>query len=533
MQVLLSAFCWLTLMQVAATCAELKPFYQCDFEPRTAQQQKPDGWGLPEAVTWGKEKGNAFLRISFVSSDKLTSAYNKIALPNVIAPEFNAVKLSYRVRFADIKRGAEQWFDGRIIMHFLDADGNKLKPSPGHPNFKGTSGGWQERETNFMIPDKATHLEFMPTLFRVKSGQLDLDDISMRLSVYEEKKPPLAQTLNYPIKGTKAYPSELHVDGADVKNVAGESLWLQGVAVPSLEWNPKGDSSLNTVVHAIEEWKANVVRLAISDKYWFDTAGSKDAGEPYRALVDNLVEACASRGVYIILDLHRYKAPSEETIVFWKDCAARYKNHSAVLFGLLNEPHSITWDVWLNGGTIKEKVKAADGVIAENNEVYKTYESPGMQKVLDAVRETGAKNICVVGGLDWAYDLTGILKGFAMKDTSGNGIIYDSHVYPWKSKWQEKFLDLVGKHPILLGENGAPKERMSFIPPERHEEAGTWVPDMLGCIQKYKLHWTAWSFHPKASPCVLKDWDYTPSEHWGVHVKAALAGKAYTMKRMR
>jgi hypothetical protein len=149
------------------------------------------------------------------------------------------------------------------------------------------------------------------------------------------------------------------------------------------------------------------------------------------------------------------------------------------------------------------------------------------------IRETGAKNLIIAGGLDWGYDLSGVLEGFALEDRGGNGIMYSSHVYPWKSDWQGKFLVLAEKYPLFIGEVGADTQRMEFIPPERHEDPAIWVPDMLGVIQKHRLNWTAWCFHPKSTPRVLLDWDYTPTPFWGVAVKDALGGKHFETKRQR
>ncbi|MEI7822493.1 MAG: hypothetical protein WCK55_16390 [Verrucomicrobiota bacterium] len=44
------------------------------------------------------------------------------------------------------------------------------------------------------------------------------------------------------------------------------------------------------------------------------------------------------------------------------------------------------------------------------------------------MRSTGARNIVVTGGLDWACDLSGIASGFELKDVGGNGIIYSTHI---------------------------------------------------------------------------------------------------------
>ena len=41
---------------------------------------------------------------------------------------------------------------------------------------------------------------------------------------------------------------------------------------------------------------------------------------------------------------------------------------------------------------------------------------------------------------------------------------------------------------------------MTFIPAAAQEDPYTWVTDMLGFIQKHKLHWTGFWFRPAATP---------------------------------
>jgi hypothetical protein len=74
---------------------------------------------------------------------------------------------------------------------------------------------------------------------------------------------------------------------------------------------------------------------------------------------------------------------------------------------------------------------------------------------------------------------------------------------------------------------------MNFIPAEAQEDPYTWVPDMLGLIQKYHLHWTGFSFHPKASPVLIEDWTFKPTPYWGAFAKRALAGEHFELKKMR
>jgi hypothetical protein len=239
-----------------------------------------------------------------------------------------------------------------------------------------------------------------------------------------------------------------------------------------------------------------------------------------------------------VIDLHRFGAPDEKHAAFWKDVATRYKNHPAVIFEIFNEPHGISWEVWRNGGRVKDG-KVEDVGVVESSE-GPGEKSIGMQALVDAVRSTGAKNIIVAGGLDWSYNISGVLNGFALDEREGgNGIVYSTHVYPWKKNWQKNFIDVAAKYPLFMGEVGCPEkwEDFSFIPEgQRLEKLGpecTWPNDMLATIQKHKINWTGFSFHPKCGPPVISDWNYTPTPYWGAWVKRALAGEQFTAEKLR
>lgn len=340
------------------------------------------------------------------------------------------------------------------------------------------------------------------------------------------------------------WPKEIKVTGNRLTDPDGKEVWLQGVAIPGLEIVPEGHGVVNSTRVAIEEWKANVVRLAVKDEYWFGrgketpkTKAQTDGGAAYRAIVDSAVNMAANRGCYLVIDNHVFRAVKPEQLEFWKEVATKYKNHPAVLFDIINEPHGITWEVWRNGGFVEEKKKKEVDESAFLSEAEKKanegYDSPGMQKLVEVIRETGAKNVIIAGGLDWAYDLTGILEGYALEDKTGNGIMYSTHVYPWKTEWQKRFLDAAAKYPLFLGEVGADVKKMSFLPLERQEDPSTWVPDMLAVIQKHRLNWTGWSFHTWATPVMLSDWNYTPTPFWGLPAKEALSGKKFESNKMR
>ena len=493
----------------------------------------PDDWPRTEGVTWESgPDGSRHLKLTALKPGEMRMLYRKIPLPD---PAPAAVEFRVKARPVDLKPGKQAWFDGRVIAHFKSADNRTLKPEPPAPSFRGTAKEWVEKAYVVKVPAHARFLEVMPCLFEVESGSLELASLEV-LAVSTDRLPKRLTLASEALPVTSPSPPELHVEKNRLLDETGREVWLQGLCVPSLEWAAGGEKIDRSLPVALDEWKANVIRLPVSEKFWTGHGPyqKKDGGAAYRLIVDAAVEACASRGAYLVLDLHHFGAPKSEDIEFWKDAATRYRNHPAVLFELFNEPHGTSWEVWRDGGDLVEKGKDPDDPPLPNGEV-----SVGLQALLDAVRSSGANNVVIAGGLDWGYDLSGVVRGFALEEhPGGRGIVYSSHVYPWKKDWQGKTLDAAALYPIFIGETGTPPDWSSFefIPPSARTEdlaSGDWPRDMLGLIQKHRLHWTAFSFHPKAAPVVIENWDYTPTSYWGDYVKRALSGQAFELRRMR
>jgi len=503
----------------------------------------PDKWPhLKANGSWENEAGNHFIRMKSTEPGKLVMLFMPIPLP----ADTPALKLSWRWRVTSLVVGDKPWFDARIVMEFYDASGAKLSPNPSPAYSKGTKDAWQERTTSFLVPAGAATLRFMPSLFNVKAGTLDLDDVILEATDTSDLEAAAKlradeAALRYvaPEEPNRAkWPAELRVQGNRLVDPSGKEVWLQGLNAGNLETLPGDKQVIKSAVVAIDEWKANAIRLPVKDEFWFGTSAyQKDGGKEYRETIDRIVTLVANRGAYLILDLHRYRAPKAEYAAFWKDAATRYKNHPAVLFDLMNEPHGTSWEVWRNGGWVGEKSSGTDEsafLTEDEKKKNQGFQSVGMQGLLDTVRSTGARNIVVVGGLGWAGDLSGVVKGFALDEREGgNGIMYSWHQYNWHKGWDTTVLPVAAKYPVLVGEVGADTKKMDFIPSEIQESPYTWVPDMLGFIQKHRLNWTGWCFHPKATPVLISDWKYTPTPFWGVFAKDALAGKQFEMKRMR
>src|SRR4051794_8731410 len=98
----------------------------------------------------------------------------------------------------------------------------------------------------------------------------------------------------------------------------------------------------------------------------------------------------------VILDLHwtQYGSQSpmanKDSIRFWQEVATQYKDFGTVIFELYNEPYGIDTNTWL----------------------YGSVDYAGYQELYNAVRKTGANNLIICGGLDYAYDLSFVNPNF-------------------------------------------------------------------------------------------------------------------------
>lgn len=511
------------------------------FEVDAKNDGWPDDWGrLKDGGSWEVEEEKHFLRLKQTEPGKLVMAYRTIDVPAGV----EALELSWRQRVSGLKVGSSPWFDARIMLEWQGLDGKKISPQPSPAYSQKDSKDWVAKSTSFLVPPEALTLVLMPSLFQVNAGTFDLDDFVLKptdpaplIAAAKLRAEEVAARFVPPETPNKdKWPLELKVVGNRLHDARGMEVWLQGVNAGGLETLPQDRQPIKSTVVAIDEWKANCIRLPIKDDFWFGKSSyQKDGGREYREIIGQIITLAANRGAYVAVDLHRFRAPKREHADFWRDFATQYANHPAVLFDLFNEPHGISWDIWKRGGFVGNKEGVDESAFLNDEEKRKNagFESIGMQGLVDAVRSTGAKNIVIAGGVFWCNDLTGITRGYELEDKTGNGVMYSWHTYNWHTGWEEKVLAAAAKHPIFLGEVGADAKKMDFIPAEAQEDPHTWVPDMLGFVQKHRLNWTGWCLHPKASPVMISDWKYTPTPFWGEYAKAALAGKKFELKRTR
>lgn len=322
----------------------------------------------------------------------------------------------------------------------------------------------------------------------------------------------------------------------------GRLFRFRGVNRDTLEWGPSNWGGCGGDGHftdrdfdLIRSWNVNIVRIPLSQAGWL---GRRCSAGDYARWVDDAVAKANARGMYAILDLHwsdvqgrspcdlgcltgQQPMPDADSLVFWRSVAARYANDPGVVFGLYNEPHDVSWACWRDGGCTTTSSAFTLNVVS--------YTAVGMQQLYDAVRATGARNLVIVGGLDWAYDLSGVVNGYAL---NGRDIAYDTHVYTlWHrttADWDAHFGVVADRYPVVSTEWGS--SDCSTIDSRR---LLSYFDAPLGKPAN-RMSWTIWSWNNPGNcsqPSIIADWDGTPLPGQGEMVKQALATDTRTAVR--
>lgn len=313
-----------------------------------------------------------------------------------------------------------------------------------------------------------------------------------------------------------------------------------GVNRDTLEWGQNnwggcgGDGHFTATDFAnIAAWHATAVRIPVSEADWL---GRRCGTANYPALVDAAIAAANAQGMYAIVDLHWTDAgglapcdqgcfsgqqpmPDSDSVRFWSQVAARYANRPGVIFDLFNEPHDVSWNCWRNGGC---NVTASTAPAGSTTPV--TYTAVGMQQLLNAVRATGAHNLVLAAGLDWAYDLSGVVNGEAL---SGSNVAYDSHIYVhWHNTtadWDSHVGVVARSRPVTVTELGSTDCSSDVTATLLH-----YLQAPMG-IAADRISWAVWSWNAPgdcSQPSLLANWQGTPLAGQGALIHDTLAALA-------
>ncbi len=356
-------------------------------------------------------------------------------------------------------------------------------------------------------------------------------------------------------------PAALRIVGNELVNRKGTPFRLLGVDVTGTEdacvldkgfsWGPGALSA--TEAASIAAWHANAVRVPLNEDCWLGINGvpAQYSGAAYQTAIKQWVANLNAAGLVAILDLH-WSAPgntealqqwpmadADHSITFWSQVAATFKGDPSVIFDLFNEPYAgqshptaANWSCWLNGCTATFQL--CTHAITVSNCSPVTYQAAGMQQLLDAVRDAGARQPVMIGGLNWAGDPCGL------QDSGGNGgactwlsyephdpdhqLIASFHTYDWtacstQTCWDDDVLPLARSVPVVTGEFG------------EQDCSASYDTSYMDWADQHDISYLAWAWQADTDPSncsnsdlyLISDWDGTANVPAGHAIRAHLA----------
>jgi hypothetical protein len=263
-----------------------------------------------------------------------------------------------------------------------------------------------------------------------------------------------------------------------------------------------------SMIAAMASWDINAVRVPLNEDCWLGLKTPRRyAGGRYREVVMHYVRALEAAHLYVVLDLH-WAAPGSRAALriarmpdrdhapaFWRSVARAFKHDHALMFDLYNEPHDVGWRCWLRGCEIR-----GDGSLPR-------YRAAGMQELVDAVRATGAGQPLLLGGTNWALDLSGWL-GHEPRDPL-HQLVAAEHNYgrlaPCGRACRAAILATRRKVPVLFGEVGETDCRHGYI------------DSILPFADKNGIGYVGWAWDAgggwtcKGGPTLIEDYRGTPT----------------------
>lgn len=337
---------------------------------------------------------------------------------------------------------------------------------------------------------------------------------------------------------------QMGVDGSigHLVNGANHPVQLHGADRAGSEWTCIWSSSLNdhtdqTSIDAMKAWNINAVRIPLNEDCWLGINGVVFGGARYQAALKSYVNLLTSNGMAVILDLH-WAAPGSELAygqlgmadeahapTFWSQVAAAYASHGAsdtssnsmVVFDLFNEPFITNWSCWLNGGTCANGYNGA------------SYATAGMAQLYKVVRNTGARNVVILGGLgysgnfsQWVKEVHLIPNGFniaASWHVYSNNASYNNYQYSCANQWNNYSGTcptavqtaetasipsvLAAGYPFIAGET-----EVSY---EGYQSLLNWWQAMLTWMDDQDQSYLAWDWNTVAPPELITNFNGIPT----------------------
>ncbi|WP_338249804.1 cellulase family glycosylhydrolase [Dictyobacter halimunensis] len=338
-------------------------------------------------------------------------------------------------------------------------------------------------------------------------------------------------TFSRTVKASGSLPTGLHVVSGQIQDGSGHVIVPHGVDRSGSQYQcvKSGGSTFDgpndqTSVSIMTSWNTNIVRVPLNEDCWLGINGEPadgDSSAKYQQDIINYVNLLNQNNQIVILELH-WNAPggqqaqgqqpmpdADHAPAFWTSVANTFKNNSSVMFDLYNEPYTNSWSCWLNGSSGANSSPCNDTAFAV----------AGMKTLISTVRNTGSTNVILLGGLQYANDVSGWLNQVQQLPSNlQSNLVASFHIYPNNACISTSCLDsnvapIQSKFPVIAGEIG------------EYDCASGFINGIMPWFDSHNIGYLGWAWNTNSctgTPALISDFNGTPTAY-GQGFKAHLA----------
>ena len=353
----------------------------------------------------------------------------------------------------------------------------------------------------------------------------------------------------------------LHVSGNRILDGQGHSVYLHGVSRSGTEYaciqnNGIFDGPSDAAsVRVMASWHMNAVRLPLNEDCWLGInmrgIDPHFFGAAYRTAIERYVQLLNRYGMVAVLNLHEsapghLKAVAQQpmpdaghTPAFWTSVAQTFRNNSAVIFDLFDEPFpdddrdtAAAWTCWKLGGQGHRRgsTKRCPDVTyrdVHDRDTGITYRAASMQSLVDAVRSVGATQVLLLDGVQYSDSLSQWLANMPVDPR--HNLAASWHPYNFNTCgnhvrcWNRIIAQVLSRVPLIAGEIGEDDCRHRYI------------DRLMSWLDRHGAGYLAWTWDdwygkrcrpnlgPNGDISIISDYRGTPFPGMGVGYKAHLA----------
>ena len=305
----------------------------------------------------------------------------------------------------------------------------------------------------------------------------------------------------------------LQVAQNQFRDSSGRPVHLTGVNRSGTEyaciqgWGIFDGPSDDNSVAAIAAWGANAVRIGLNEDCWLGINGApaKYSGTEYRQAVMDYAQRLHHHGLYAVVALmwaapgsnqatwQEAMADEDHAFSFWSSVATTFRDDGRTLFDLYGEPSWVSWSCWADGCTYSDK--------------YGDWRTAGMQKMVDTVRQTGAHNVILLSGADYANNLTNWLA-YAPRDPdhelAASFHEYGDNTCRDQACWDSSVREVARRVPVVTAELGERVDGSSC--------GHTFLDSYLTYARSNGLSYMAWTWDTwNRCSTLIQDYNGTPT----------------------